>query len=334
MSVDDFEPFTPDQQAQLARIHNIFVQTTRTRRGLFWIAQLQKMGMNDHEAHCRFLLGPTGAGKSRVTKQFVNARPKVVGEYGVVEVPALLVKMPANCTLRSVAQATLVQLGDMDPTTGTEAILTLRVLKQIKRQNVKMLIFDEVQHMISARDDTLAFEVADWIKALLNENVCPILLVGSAAAERIANANEQILRRNLGFYYLEAFDWRKEDEQKEFRAILHLIDQHLGFPTLSGLGNAATALRIHHYCRGLMGHAMNLIYAACQDALLDCRPCVTYEHFARAVDELTSKSRRGFNPFLVEDLDPVAPASLYDDTETKAADEANRRARMRRTNDA
>ncbi|MHA7062888.1 TniB family NTP-binding protein [Azospirillum argentinense] len=317
---------TNDRDARLERIGALFAETTQTRRAFARIRDLHRLGRNGHEAKCMLLMGPTGAGKSHTVRRYEALHPMAEGDLGVIRHPVVVVRVPPRCTLRSLAAATLLKLADADPASGSEPELTERVFHHLRAQNVELLIFDEAQHLISKRDDSVAYEAADWLKCLLDENICPLLLEGQTSTARVVTTNPQFRRRMMAVAYLDPFDWRNAEEQLEFRAILDLIDRNLGFPQPSDLGRTATALRIHHHCRGLLGNAMNLIVEASRIALDADRPCVTHEILAEAVDELAlAEERTLFNPFRAATVQPALPAPRNDDVEARAADAANRR---------
>lgn len=114
---------------------------------------------------------------------------------------------------------------------------------------------------------------------------------------------------NPGKIVLDPYDWSVQDDQEEFRAVLHMLDKGLGMEVLAGLGQLDTAIRVYAYCEGLLGQAATLAERGRAIAQRLGRPKITHDLLAQAVDELPDRGdRRKLNPFRVPSIDNVAPA--------------------------
>lgn len=319
-----------ERNRRVAAASELFVETPRTRKVFERISDLYDIGRSGHETRCMLLLGPTGAGKSLTTLQFADLHPPSEGEGGMCR-PVLTVGVPARCTLRSLAGATLDALGDIIPGRGSEVELTARVRHHLKHQGVRLLVFDDIQHLISKKNDQLVYEAADWIKGLLWANLTPVLLVGQPEAERVIHTNPQLRRRTMAVEYLDPYDWNLDADRLEYRTLLDTVDGRLGFPQRSNLGRTDSAIRLHHFSRGLLGETMLTVVTATQIAVDEDRPCLTHEILARAVDELLLRHpRNAVNPFRLPVVGrPADPAPRYDDVVARAKD-AERLRRTRR----
>ncbi|KAA0578202.1 TniB family NTP-binding protein [Azospirillum sp. Sh1] len=321
---------TPTERDQrLVEINALIVGTTQSLDALRSIGTLHGSWRGAHEAACMLLLGLTGTGKTLTVLEHARRHPASDGD-GDMRRPVLIVTVPARCTLRSLAGAILIELGDILPGRGSEAELTARVRHHLRRQGVELLVLDEFQHLINKRDARIVHEAADWVKGLLSANLCPILLVGQISAKRIIETNGQLERRVQTICCFRPYDWRIDDDRLEFRAVLDAIDARLGFPERSDLGRTDTALRIHHFSRGLLGQAMRLVRKASEIALAEDRPRLTRSVLAEAVDRLRlAPGTDALNPFRIPEIDAADPAPMDSELHDLAADEARHPSRRR-----
>src|SRR3546814_6983095 len=107
----------------------------------------------------------------------------------------LIVECPAHATIKGLAETLLTALGDPKPWRGSQQEMTQRVLYGLRLRRVSLIVLDEFQHLSNqVRSNYAAYETADWLKSLLNANICPILLVGTEAAASVLRVNEQLQR--------------------------------------------------------------------------------------------------------------------------------------------
>lgn len=289
-------------------LSKLFVESSRTRRAFERIDELIENGWEEHFCRALLLLGPSRAGKTRIVNRFRAERSRPVEEGGKGW-KIVAVEVPSNCTLKAFATNLLTVLDDPDPEFGSEADRTRRIAERVDELEVDLIIIDEVQRLIDADTDKVKRNVANWLTALLNKRVCPLLLVGEQTAERVFDGSMHLQGRTLGQVPVDAYDWAVEQDQKEFRGFLHMVEGQLGLPEPSGLGKMETALRIHAFAQGLLGQAVTLVGQARTIALRKDRPCITHEILAQAVDELRiGRARSGTNPFRVASVKAAAPA--------------------------
>jgi hypothetical protein len=183
------------------------------------------------------------------------------------------------------------------------------VTQAIKVQKVKMIIFDDVQHIIDAGMD--AFGAADVFKLFLKSRVS-VVCIGMPYAVALGRVNKQLnrlvqqmytvkpLRCSLGdFPDLDAKGRIKGDETIEkttFREFMEAIDRQAGpssvlpFDEPSHLSHPDMALRIHQATGGYVGEIMKLIHKACELAIEDGSSRVTKQDFEKAHEDRTACS--------------------------------------------
>ncbi|KRQ14673.1 DEAD/DEAH box helicase family protein [Bradyrhizobium manausense] len=180
----------------------------------------------------------------------------------------------------------------------------LRVNKAVKKQGIKMVIFDETQHIVEGNMNT--YDAGDVFKLLIKSRV-QVVCVGLTHALDLATANDQLDRLVKKKIVLEPFrctvgDFPELDkkgnmvgdevqEPTEFRQLMALIDYREGtdsvlpFDKPSKLSAPDMALRIHQAGGGYIGRIMPLIYEAATLAIYDGSAWITKSHFAEAYRE-------------------------------------------------
>jgi hypothetical protein len=285
------------------------------------------------EGDSAFITGITGAGKTTAARMFTDTkydelraldptgeweRPEVAGtdlrpilhttaagNRRPIAVVAVNPRPRFNSLLQDTALAMQVGL-----TKGFDFGDAMReVSLAIQTQKVKMIIFDDVQHIIDAGMD--AFGAADVFKLFLKSRVS-VVCIGLPYAKSLGKVNEQLdrlvqqefmvkpLRCSLGdFPELDAKGKIRDDETMEktaFRALMEAIDLQAGpnsvlpFDEPSHLSRPDMALRIHQATGGFVGEIMKLIQQACLLAIVDGSSKVTMQDFERAHENRTSCS--------------------------------------------
>lgn len=258
------------------------------------VATFRRMAKHALEGISLAVPGRSGSGKSQlilrlrreILKEAADAAGLVASETGIATPdgdwrPVLFVPTPANVRIMTLASAILTALGDEDPEFGVEGVRTARVRRKLQEQRVKLILFDEFQHLVENRTDTFAFKAGDWLKSILNEadgsGAVPIeqrtgyfvhaVFFGRPSITTLFAQNGQFCRRNRGVAHLKAFDWIDEEDRAKYLMTLRGIDQALPFSEWSGISEPEFALDLHFATDGLIGRLMPLLQGAGIEAL-------------------------------------------------------------------
>lgn len=300
-------PYEPWNQHANA-LSSCFVQTRRATKAFTRIDELIRYGWEATFCRSLLLFGNSRAGKTHIVTNFIRLRVDEVADPDQ-RLRIVLVEVPSGCTLKSFAEELLTALGDADPGYGSLTDKSRRVAEMIRFRHLHLIVIDEVQRLIDADTDKVKRDVANWVTALLNQRLCPLLLVGERKAERVFMDNMHLAGRTLGEVVIAPYDWSVPEDQAEFRGVLHMLDKAVGMETLAGLGQMDTAIRVYAYSQGLLGQAATLIERARVISLRDGRPQLTHDLLAEAVDELRiGEERSKLNPFRVGSVTHVEPA--------------------------
>lgn len=169
------------------------------------------------------LIGETGTGKSRLLERYAEQHPRVVHpEY--TEIPVFYVEVPARCTIKTLASLMLRQMGSEFWNKGREEELTYQLITLLKACKVRLIIFDEVNHLADRGGQKSLYLVGDWIKLMSKESKVPIVLAGTPAVLNLLRTNEQ-----LGDRFLEIITLRPlsadDASRHEFDAILQAFER-------------------------------------------------------------------------------------------------------------
>jgi energy-coupling factor transporter ATP-binding protein EcfA2 len=120
------------------------------------------------EPDCCPIVGESGSGKTTIISYFASLHPRVDRKRGV-EVPVLIVRVPARPSVKSFAETLLYQLGDPLWSRGNTVSQSIRLRELLKRCRVRLLALDEFQHFVDVRRANIPNDVADWLKEQVEE---------------------------------------------------------------------------------------------------------------------------------------------------------------------
>jgi Cdc6-like AAA superfamily ATPase len=117
-----------------------------------------------------WVVGPTGTGKTTLMDMLVKEFPPV-DRVDRKSIPILAINIPALPTIKNLAEEILVQLGDPLFHRGSAIDKTIRILHLIKACDIKLILFDEMQHFVDRGHKRAPAEVADWLKTLIGKRL-------------------------------------------------------------------------------------------------------------------------------------------------------------------
>ncbi len=294
-----------DGREAITRLRSAVIGHSRLVKAERHLRDLHAENRTADEQRCILICGDTGSGKTSLLRRFsLPFQERVTPEADIL--PVLQVVCPAKCTIKSLAETMLVQLGDPRPGLGTVPSLTRRVLTLLEGRGVEIVLLDEFQQLVDHRTERVAVEVSDWVKSLLNGGPCPIALVGMPGAERVLDANPQLARRCMARVGLTEFDPGSEQDRLEFRNILGRLEKVLDLPQSSGLHRADLSLRIQVATGGLLGGVAALLSNALRLAEDRRMSCLDQLVLRDAHEQSRPLGRRHWqNPFDLDQPEPV-----------------------------
>ena len=198
------------------------------------------------EPICVALIGPSRTGKSRVLDVCERQHPKVRREDGMY-VPILRVTTPSKPTVKGLAEVLLEGMGAVDATRGTENERTRRVKYLMRNTGTRMLMIDEFQHFFDKGTKLIMHHVADWLKILVDETRCALVVAGLPSCQTVIDSNEQLAGRFHAPILMPRFSWQDLEQREEFIGILQafhgVLSQHFQTPEFQ-----QEAMAFRFYC--------------------------------------------------------------------------------------
>lgn len=277
-------------------IRNRIISYPRFKEALELISRLHLRSLNTDHPGGLLITGLSGAGKSTIKSEYQGRYPRQDLEE-VTIIPVLTVDTPAGPTVKNLAESILVALGDPVSHQGSAEHKTHRIYYFLKLCKVELLLIDEFQHFVEHAKRNEALRVTDWLKNLINQARIPVVLFGLPNSEEILRLNVQLARRFSARYYLRPFSIYDEQEVREYRGVLKVIENALPLTSVS-LNTPVMAKRFYFATYGLIDYIGKIVDGAVLLALLENSPTIKEKHYADAFkEEVWRDVPEKLNPF-------------------------------------
>jgi hypothetical protein len=302
------------QGAILKAIKQVLILNDRSESAVDKLVSIYESSGGSGESTCLPMIGPTRCGKTTVAKLFYLL---IKHEKKPLKQPVIYVQVPAKQAVSAISAAMLTAFQDPAPTQGSPSERIDRIKLYVDTQEVRLVIFDEVQHLVKRENDHINHESADWIKMLMNCLPCGFVLAGTDRVARIFNANDQLCGRIEGASaFMTAWDSNNPDDFENARDYYAKWDAKLmGIANFaaSGLAEDELLARILLASAGWPGAGAKLIHSASRHALSKGNSRIEWEDFAHAfgvmqvLTKLTGPNpcEFRFNPATDSDLKPA-----------------------------
>jgi hypothetical protein len=187
------------------------------------------------------------------------------GPDGMIR-PVLKVFTEPKARARGLLRDTLHALGVRTNVHDTFGELMDRLQTHVVGQQVRLLVLDEVHHVVEGHGNRTAYEAVEVIKMLLLQARVQIACVGLPVTETIVDRNPELPRHCRGRMRMVPF-WQDLSARGDYVRFLKTLARELPFDTVPDLTNSDLALRIHLATGGYIGHIINLVHAASEIAI-------------------------------------------------------------------
>lgn len=251
-----------------------------------------------------FIGGETGSGKTTVRQLYADRYPRQLTEEETV-IPVLSTTLPAKATVKGTATKLLASLGDPAANRGLIDAMTLRLVNLMKDCQVKLILLDELNHLIDRDSAKLLKLVAEELKELLIESDIPIVAFGLPTANLVlaSEVNPQLSRRFVRRLYLSPFNWSNSNGE-ELRKFLFLVESKLPLIEQSCLAEKSMARRFYYATDGSVAHIMTLIRYSTRLALKQKQERLNLDILASVFETYrkVDKQLKEHNPFVVDNF--------------------------------
>lgn len=245
----------------IASVRNTTIKHPQFHAAYIEIENLLQLKQQNNIARHALCTGSSGTGKSTLKIEIEKAYPRNLN-VNPPQIPILIIDIPAIPTVKNVAEAMLVSLGDPLADKGSAINKTVRILNYLKICNAQLLIFDELQHFIDQGKKNTPYQVSDWLKSLIDAANIPVVLMGLERCEQLLQINEQLRRRFNKRIYLSEFKLESENDYLVFAAVLKTILSLLTIDHKLDIQNQELIERIHYATNGIIDYMIKLFIEA------------------------------------------------------------------------
>lgn len=178
------------------------------------------------------LVGVSGIGKSSLIQSYLRKHPRIEHDE-FTEIPIVYAEVPAKCTIKKLATILLRAIGSPMPLAGDEEDRTHQFVQLVSQCKVRLIILDEVNHLVDRGSTKTHYMVADWIKQLINSTKVPVVLAGTTRVRDFIQTNEQLASRFSEVIEIEPFSVAKDSKNKMGFALSAYASSFAGIPTIS-----------------------------------------------------------------------------------------------------
>jgi len=278
LNLDAGAPVQRDFDQTLFTVRGKLVKYSRFILVVREIARVHRRGVLLKVSDSFQIVGQTGSGKSSLAKWYRDQFPAGAVD-GRMHIPVLLVETPETPTVKSLAEAVLIALGDPWPHKGSTTEMTQRIKHFCKVCVVEIIIFDEIQHFNEGNRHAELLRVTDWFKSLINQVCIPVVLIGLPRSIPVTRSNPQLRRRFSTPYYLAPFGFETAKEQLEFRGLMKALATELPAGSVD-VSSYEEAVRFFHATCGLIDYLVKLLDDAGSRGGSGPAGAVTREDFA------------------------------------------------------
>lgn len=246
------------------------------------------------------VLGPSGSGKTTSARHF-KAMIEAQMLHAPGDQPVVIAPLENQSTSRRLFVSIMTAIGDQFANRSTEELLKERVYMALRRNNTRLLIVDEVQHLASRSRD--AHSTTDTLKRVLDDGVCPLVFLGTDDATDFLNSNVQLANRLMPPADMKALNADVREERKLFATYVDMLDRELVVRGLtsrvSGLAEKRVLSSLFAISNGVLGRVSNLVRVALDHALSrEAEIIEVYDLSAATTSWAIASGLLDYNPFL------------------------------------
>jgi type II secretory pathway predicted ATPase ExeA len=251
------------------------------------------------------ITGFSGVGKSKILRHYQSLFPRRV-ERGVTIIPALFAETQSSPTVKSLAQTILGAIGDPTAHRGTAAEKTERIYNYFARCGIEILLLDEFHHFYYTATVQQYRDITDWLKGIMNNLRCTLVLCGLPEAKNVVRSNSQLWRRFSSQIELSPFAMDDAEDWLEFRGLLQAFGAQIPVPFDVPLHESNMARRVYIASGGRLDYVKKLLEGAISVAVRTDLPSIDLAVLAAGFrEQIWSDVPTRLNPFHPES--PLRP---------------------------
>lgn len=259
--------------------------------------QLLEQACAHEEPDVLLIIGDPGVGKSSLLQRFARLHPRIDHETWT-EVPVVYVEVPAKCTLKRLPGVILKALGSPLWNRGDEEERTFQLETLLAKCRTRLIILDEVNHLIDRGRERSHYLLADYLKQLIDRTRVPVAMAGIPRAKTLLAVNEQLADRVSKVIEVEPFG-ASDSCANQIVVALRVFERCLDEIERIDLTSQDSARRFAIATGGRLRAIRRLLVSAVEIASGCKRPRIDYavlsEAFKKAIYPDAPPSRNPFN---------------------------------------
>jgi type II secretory pathway predicted ATPase ExeA len=214
-----------------------------------------------HRMPCLLVVGETNNGKTAIVNRFERLHPANDNRNGdSIRVPVLTVQAPPVPEENRFYASILDSLGSPYRASESAARRQIQVLHVLRAAGLRMLIIDEVHHIIAGHIGKQRIFL-NVLKYLANELRIPLVGVGTVDAVRAIQTDPQLANR---FEPVALPAW---ELNREFQMLLASFESTLPLRKPSCLADERMATKLLAMSEGTIGELSRILVAAATEAI-------------------------------------------------------------------
>ena len=161
------------------------------------------------------LLGPTRVGKKSVARHVLSNAGAANSLLPMEDV--IYCSLPPQSSGKNIYGAILGKIVGKSPRPNENAnSIRDRLFRAIDQLAIKVVVIDEVNHLIERGANLAPREAADHLKTIIDETGISVIAIGLPRFQKIIDENEQLRDRACATTILRPYDWQLDAERAAF----------------------------------------------------------------------------------------------------------------------
>jgi Bacterial TniB protein len=197
---------------------------------------------------------------------------------------------------------------------GGEPERTHQLVTLLRACKVRLIVLDEVNHLVERGSSKTHYAVGDWIKEVSKKAAVSFVLAGTPMAEQLLVTNEQLRGRFGEVVHLTSLSLGDEQEARVFRAVLRTFQKLIVDIDCVDLASPTTCRQFAFATDGRLRAIRRLLVRSVEIALADKERRLDVSTLASAFESVIyRRPPKGRNPFRADfDSQPLTkPGEPY-----------------------
>lgn len=231
--------------------------------------------------------GPSGVGKSTLIARLMRDYPQTRAN-GRLRAPVLVVEVPQFASAKQLPFSVLQALGLQVTHTMTVGSMFELMKKQLELAGTRVVIFDEISHLVDEGSRVPPRAASDWLKTLVDKANVSLIVFGIPRLERLFSANEQLRRRSRPARMFLPYDASDATQMNDYIACVKtyvLVFEAAGYPI--SMPFPVLVQQSYLLTGGLIGVLSDFMRELARHAARDKPRAITYADCQRVLDEVS-----------------------------------------------